>query len=160
VWNLHCLCYVDNGLTNEWTQPTFSPCFLKTILIMSPHLCLGRVFPHSISSPFYPSHWWRVQNDDFHSVLFSILFNIRILFTVLWHWFIRIKVHLSSLDAQCHCICRCHRTVHLFIWSSRIHFLIALEISMFEQSCSEKTFLHFSKLSNTIFSKLSMICSC
>lgn len=70
-------------LATEWTQPTFSPCFLNTILIMSPHLCLGHVFPHSISSSSYPIHWWRVQNDDFRSVVFSIiLFSIRISFTV------------------------------------------------------------------------------
>jgi hypothetical protein len=43
-----------------------------------PRLC----FPHSISSSFYPIHWWKVQNDDFHSVLFFILlFNIRVSFT-------------------------------------------------------------------------------
>lgn len=47
-----------------------------------------------------------------------------------------IKVHLSCLNVQCHCICRCHRTMYLFVWSSRIHFLIALEIRMFERSCS------------------------
>jgi hypothetical protein len=116
----------------HWVDPThILTLFLKTILTLLfkdrfnyvspfvPRLCFSPfhliiLLPHSLVES---TKWW---------FLFCIILHPSVqhkgIIHVVWHWFIHIKVHLSCLDAQCQSICRYHRTIYLFIWSSRIHF--------------------------------------